>query len=144
YSPRITETLAREAAIAREDEDRLQQEAIDLADSIVLANKTADRGGGIVTVDVNARTLAGLHPALGRRVTRLALSILAPDRFVGYDHIDRVLELAKSPHRSGALSLPGQHLEPRGDILPLRREPFQPFSNSFRVSLSIPGEVVLE
>jgi tRNA(Ile)-lysidine synthase len=144
YSPRITGVLAREAAIAREDEDRLQQEAIDLADSIVLATRTADRGEGIETVDVDARTLAGLHPALGRRVTRLALAMLAPDRFVGYDHIDRVLELANSPHRSGALSLPGQHVMRRGDILTLRREPFQPFSNSFRVSLSIPGEVVLE
>ncbi len=40
YSPAITDVLAREAAIARQDEDRLQLEAIDLLDLIVLRNET--------------------------------------------------------------------------------------------------------
>jgi tRNA(Ile)-lysidine synthase len=40
FSPGIVEVLAREAAIAREDEDRLQREAIDLAASIVLTSNS--------------------------------------------------------------------------------------------------------
>jgi tRNA(Ile)-lysidine synthase len=147
YSPQITDVLAREAAIARLDEDRLQQEAIDLVDSIVLRDessvrlplsRTADE-----TIELDARELASLHPALAVRVGRLALGMLAPDRFVGYEHLERLLDLARGASPRGALSLPGQHAERRGDRIVLSREPFQPFANSFRVALSIPGEVIL-
>jgi tRNA(Ile)-lysidine synthase len=142
FNPRITDVLAREAAVARADEDRLQQEAIDLADSIVLRSRTADiEGAAEVNVAVDARALASLHPALAVRVGRLALGVLAPDRFVSYEHAERLLELARGS--SGALSLPGQHAERRGDHIVLSRTPFQPFANSFHVSLSIPGEVTL-
>ena len=44
YSPGITDVLAREAAIARQDEDRLQREAIDLLDLIVLNNEACRFG----------------------------------------------------------------------------------------------------
>ena len=142
FNPRITDVLAREAAVARADEDRLQQEAIDLADSIVLRSRTADiEGAAEVNVAVDARALASLHPALAVRVGRLALGVLAPDRFVSYEHAERLLELARGS--SGALSLPGQHAERRGDHIVLSRTPFHPFANSFHVSLSIPGEVTL-
>jgi tRNA(Ile)-lysidine synthase len=136
FSPAIKEILAREASIARDDEDRLEREAIDLADSIVL------RVRGSVEVDRSA--LVTLHPALAVRVARLALQQMAPDRFVGYDHIERFLELARRQDQHGALSLPGQHAVRRGDTLLLSQTPFQPFSNSFQVSLSIPGEVVFD
>ncbi len=67
-------------------------------------------------------------------------------RFVGFDHVERLLELARDPRGQGALSLPGQQAERRGDKLVLgrRHDPPEPFANSFHVSLSIPGEVVLE
>lgn len=131
FSPAIAETLAREAAIARYDEERLQAEAIDLARSIVLTS------GESVEVEVGA--LRSLPHALAMRVARLALQHLAPDRFAGFDHIDRLLTLADGE----SVSLPGQHAESRGGRIRLSRAPFRPFSNSFRVSLSIPGEVVL-
>jgi tRNA(Ile)-lysidine synthase len=159
FSPQITDVLAREAAIARHDEDRLHQEAIDLADSIVLRKeRRCGRDGrhsghdepdgpetvqAAETVELDTRALASLHPALAVRVGRLALGILAPDRFVGYEHIERLLELARDPSR-GAVSLPGQHAVRRGDTVVLSRQPFQPFANSYRVSLSIPGEVILQ
>jgi tRNA(Ile)-lysidine synthetase-like protein len=69
----------------------------------------------------------------------LALQRLSPDRFVGFDHIDRLLSIADGE----SVSLPGQHAEHRGGRIRLSRTPFRPFSNSFRVSLSIPGEAVL-
>ena len=144
FSPAITEILAREAAIARHDEVRLHREAIDLASSIVLTSET----GESVEVDVGA--LRSLHQALAVRVARYALEQLAPGKFVGFDHIERLLELAadddtEGEHAAGrrSLSLPGQHAERRGATIRLSRSPFTPFSNSFRVSLSIPGEAVL-
>jgi tRNA(Ile)-lysidine synthase len=137
FSPEITAILAREAAIARADEDRLQQEAIDLAHSIVLTSEAEE------SVQIDVLALRSLHPALAGRVARLALERGAPGRFVGHEHIERLLERATSPHDRGSLSLPGLHVERRGTRLVLSREPLRPFSNSFQVSLSIPGEVVL-
>jgi tRNA(Ile)-lysidine synthase len=135
FSPAITDVLAREASIARQDEDRLQLEAIDLARSIVLRGETSE------TVEVDRSALVALHPAIAVRVARLALQELAPDRFVGFDHIERLLEFARQPDEQGAMSLPGQHAVRRGATLVLRKAPFAPFSNSLQVSLSIPGEV---
>jgi tRNA(Ile)-lysidine synthase len=152
FSPGITNVLAREAAIARQDEDRLQQEAIDLLDSIVLRNESVLGNGtdvsGEAAVELDARALSAVHPALAVRVARIAMETVAPGRFVGFDHVERLLALARDPRRAGALSLPGQHAVRRGETLELRaqrsrRADAQPFSNSFRVSLSIPGEVVL-
>ena len=146
YSPAITDVLAREAAIARQDEDRLQLEAIDLLGLIVLRNKTPIPGEGeALELVLDARALGDLHPALAVRVARLALERVAPGRFVGFDHVERLLELARDPRGRGALSLPGQQAVRRGGnvVLAPRRAPLQPFSNSFQVSLSIPGEVVL-
>ena len=143
FSPGITDVLAREATIARQDEDRLQREAIDLLDLIVLRNETGISGEAAVELDV--RALSTLHPALAVRVARIAMETVAPGRFVGFDHVERLLALARDPRGEGALSLPGQHAVRRGETLVLdsRRADAQPFSNSFRVSLSIPGEVVL-
>jgi tRNA(Ile)-lysidine synthase len=143
FSPGITDVLAREATIARQDEDRLQQEAIDLLDLIVLRNEAGISGEAAVELD--ARALSALHPALAVRVARIAMETVAPGRFVGFDHVERLLALARDPRGEGALSLPGQHAVRRGETLVLdsRRDDAQPFSNSFRVSLSIPGEVVL-
>jgi tRNA(Ile)-lysidine synthase len=144
FSPAVTDVLAREAEIARQDEDRLQHEAIDLLGLIVLRNEKGNRGE-VEAVEVDAKALRSVHPALAVRVVRLVLEQVAPGRFVGFDHVERLLELARDPRGQGALSLPGQHAERRGETIVLGRrpDPPEPFSNSFRVSLSIPGEVVL-
>lgn len=140
YSPAITDVLARESAIARADEDRLQREAIDLARLIVLG----ERATGRETIELDVAALAALHPALATRVARLALQALTPDRFVGFDHVEGLLELVRSDgSKHASLSLPGQYAERRGCRIVVSRAPFKPFSNSFRVPLSIPGEVVL-
>lgn len=143
YSPSVTDVLVREAELARQDDDRLQQEAIDLLDLIVLRNE-ARTSGVSEGVELDVRALGALHPALAGRVVRMVLDRGAPGRFVGFDHVERLLALARDPRGRGALSLPGQHAERRGGTLLLSRQPGpQPFSNSFRVSLSVPGEVVL-
>jgi tRNA(Ile)-lysidine synthase len=140
FSPGIRAVLAREAAVARDDEDRLQAEAVDLARSIVLTTT-----GGKTELD--AAALSSLHPALAARVVRAALARQAPGRFIGFDHVDRVLACAQGTHR-GAIDLPGQRAVRRGGVIvlgpprPRRREDRR--ENSFRYSLSIPGEVTID
>ena len=165
FSPAIADVLAREAAIAAQDDDRLQIEAIESARSVVLMRvrgdlvplrppaRTADDGFGLAdpepvaaeieAVELDAGRLTSLHPALAFRVSRLALSVLAPTRFLGFDHVERLLALCRAPE-GRALSLPGQHAVKRGGKIVLRRKAFEGFANSFRVPLSIPGEVILD
>ena len=139
FSPGIVEVLAREAEIARVDEDRLQQEAIDLASSIVLGNT-----GG--TIEMPASVLSSLHPALQARIARHALSIGPGPGHIGFDQVQRLLNLARGARGHDSISLPGRQVERRGDRILIRpalgRESAP--ANSFRVSLSIPGEVRLE
>ena len=174
FSPRIVEVLAREAALARDDDDRLETEAIDFARSIVLTT-TADKssrsdGGPVVRIDAGA--LTSLHPALASRVARQALQHLAADRFVGFDHVERFLSFVRAGHAGSALSLPGQQARFSGPsgrrdgagsagVVELGPEPPRraaggegavdsPKSrsgeggHSFRFPLSIPGEVLLQ
>jgi len=138
FSPAIADVLAREAAIAREDEDHLEREAIDLASSIVLRNT-----GG--TIELAAGALSSLHPALQARVARYALSIVPGLGHIGFDQIQGLLELVKANSET-SVSLPGRQIERRGDRIvvgpALPRDAAE--SNSFRVPLSIPGEVRLD
>ncbi len=135
FSPRIVNVLARAAAIARDDEDRLQAEAIDLAASVVLGSGDGAR--------VEVKALMLLHPALAARVARIALSRLAAERFLGFDHIDAFLEFARNGAPGAALSLPGQQAVHRGDRIELRTEPSRGEGTRFEFPLSIPGEVTL-
>jgi len=141
FSAGIVEVLAREAALARDDEDRLEQEAIEIARSLVLT----DAPGDTVTVDVEA--LRSLHAALASRVARRALEPLADGRFVGFDHVARLLEFARSAAAGQAISLPGQRARLRASgaaRLVLEREPargVEQVERTFRVPLVVPGEV---
>ena len=142
FSPGISRVLAREAAIARDDERRLHEEAIDFTSSIVLITT-----GGKIEVD--ALALRSLHPALAARVARQALTVLASGRFIGFDHANRLLELAAGAEGDAA-DLPGQRGVRQGRAivlgapLPREKRPRGDVENSFRFPLSIPGEVTLD
>lgn len=143
FSPGIVDVLAREAASAREDEERLHAEAIDLGSSIVLtdAAQTASR--------VDAAALTALHPAIAARVAREALGRLGSNRFIGFDHIQRFLEFAATSREGAALSLPAQQVVRRGRWIGIQPEPTRQLRaevgrTDFCFPLSIPGEVVLE
>jgi tRNA(Ile)-lysidine synthase len=141
FNPGINRVLAREASLARDDEDYLQRQAIDLAGKIVLAST-----GGQTEIDAVA--LRSLHPALASRVARQALTSLASGRFVGSHHVEKLLQLADAP-AGMALDLPGQRAMRKTDTIvlgppgPRIRQNQQP-ANSFRIPLSIPGEVTLD
>jgi tRNA(Ile)-lysidine synthase len=136
FSPNAVDVLAREADVARQDEDFLSRAAIDLLPGIVLINTHG--------ITVEAEPLAALHPALASRVVREALERAAPGEFFGRDHIAAVLGLAQDG-ASGAVNVPGLDVRRSGSRLFLGQpaERARPFENSFRVSLSIPGEVSL-
>ena len=60
FVPEPPDVLAREAAIARDDEDRLDREAIDLSTSIVLRNT-----GGTIELAAGALSSLGVFVGLG-------------------------------------------------------------------------------
>ena len=146
FSPAVVEVLAREADIAREDEDFLSRAAIDLAPRIVLLTK---RG-----IEVDVEGVRVLHPALASRLVREALHRAAPEQFFGRDHVQAVLALVNdvndvndAAREGAAVSLPGLTARRAGGRLVLdtggAAAAAQPFANSFRFPLSIPGEVDL-
>ncbi len=134
YAPAIAVVLAREATIARQDEEYLESRAIDLAPSIVLRTECG--------IELDTAALRTLPPALATRVVRQALGATAAGRFIGFQHIERVLDLAAAESRDGAaVALPGQVARRRAGRIVLEAPAGEPFSNFFRFPLSIPGEV---
>jgi tRNA(Ile)-lysidine synthase len=85
----IVDILARQATLAREDAEWLDQIATETARSLVLEDM------GSVTVAI--APLLALPPAICRRVLRLALSRSAGERFLGFAHVDAVLALVRDP-----------------------------------------------
>ena len=137
YAPRVVETLAREAEIARADDDWLDRAANELRATLV---KSTERG-----IELDAPRLSALHPALARRVVRLVLADTS-DRASGFDHVERVRALAAGSVTP--VDLPGCRAERRGDWIqlvpragrePLSDEEVEPFDHQ----LDVPGEVAL-
>ena len=147
FSPGVVDVLAREAALARDDEDFLQREAIKLADRIVLTGRTP----GPADIHLDIAGLLRAPRALASRVVLGALQRQAGSRPIHFDHVERVFALAAAGS-GGAVSLPGQDAVTTGGVIVLR--PAGPKSrgspkregggNSFAFSLSIPGEVALD
>jgi tRNA(Ile)-lysidine synthase len=98
----ILEVLARQAVIAREDADYLEHAAIEATEtsgSLVL-----ERDGRTVVL---LSSLLDLPPALRRRVVRNTLQRHAGGRFVGFDHVEAVLNLGEAK----VIDLPGQRVQ---------------------------------
>jgi tRNA(Ile)-lysidine synthase len=133
YSPQIVPVLAREADLLRLDEEFLRRAATDAAGSIVSRNECG--------AEIDADALRALPPALASRVARLMLEGAAGERFIGFQHIERFLELTGAPAGTSAV-LPGL-VAVRGPrtVTVVTGSRQAPFSNSFRFPLSIPGEV---
>ena len=136
YSPGIAGVLAQQAAMARQDDEYLSARAIESSASVVLRTECG--------IEIDLASLDALSPGVASRVVREALAAQAAGRFLGFQHIDNVLELAAANVADGvSVSLPGQVATRRGGRIVLGPEPPAPFSNFFRFPLSIPGEVVL-
>jgi tRNA(Ile)-lysidine synthase len=147
FSPAAVRVLAREAALARQDEEFLAAEAIKLAATIVLTDRD-------VRLDVAG--LSRAPRALSSRVAQAALQRLAGAKSIHREHVERLLSLADEAAAQGrAIALPGQYAVRVGGTIVLRPagprrasrarggERLEDGANSFAVSLSIPGEVEL-
>ena len=137
FSPGIMDVLAREATIAREDADWLEAAANTAAERIV---STRD---GSVCIDLTA--LRREPAALAWRVARQALTLAAPGRFFGFDHVQELLHVA-ADDGPGGVTLPGQQATRRGGQLILTpcvhgASAVDHGPTAFCYSLSIPGEV---
>ena len=145
FSPRVTHVLAREAELARQDEEFLAAEAIKLASRIVLTD--------VAGVRLDADGLRCAPRALSSRVVHAVLQRLAGTKSIHFEHVERLLALTAGQ----AISLPGQCAVRVANEITLRPEGPQSRrshaggaakadegGNSFAFSLSIPGEVVLE
>jgi tRNA(Ile)-lysidine synthase len=120
-APAGPRALARLAALARDDDNFLQEAAIKASHSLVLSTKGARtappdaRPGSFLCID--CRALAGLPPAVGRRVAREFLSSVRPAASLTSRHIEAVRELAAADKPNGHLDLPGLVVERQGDVL---------------------------
>jgi tRNA(Ile)-lysidine synthase len=144
FSAGIEAVLARNAAIAAADAELLDQLAV------AASNRLASIRGETVAVDCAA--LLAEPEATRRRVLLHLLGNLPGARFVGFNQVDRVLELAAG-NRRGPLALPRAVAWVEGGRLLMeavgpgaRRRPSvpgQPGMNFWRCALSIPGEVLV-
>lgn len=144
FSPAIAATLAREATIARAEADWIDG----LANERAAAFVTYD--GDVVTVD--GRALRSEPLAVARRVARAALERAAGPGRVGFDHVERLLELAaetgaESGRAAPRADFPGCRMERRDGCLVLRpaaagrRPAVAP--RAFDYPLAVPGEVTV-
>jgi len=155
----IVRVLSREATIAREDAEWLNATAVAAFERLVTDARQGPKGVGSLAIDVAG--LSSEPPAIARRVAWMALDRASGGRFVGFDHVEALLDLAGRPAGVRvARHLPGQTVERRAGMITLtptfvvhrRRTGGGPFpalsasgsppTNSFRFPLSIPGEVV--
>ncbi len=132
FSPGVVDVLAREAALARDEDAWLETVAIEMASSVVL-----DKEGTHIRLD--AAALRAVPVPLARRIVRGALAEVEGAGFAGFEHVDAVLGLEPDQ----ALDLPGVHVARLGAEIIIRpasaRQAGEP--NGFAYSLSIPGEV---
>ena len=134
----IVDVLDREAAIAREDADYLDEAALSAAARLVV--RTA-RG-----VELDAAALVAEPPAIARRVVRYAQQMVAgTDHFIGFDAGEAVLRFVVSKS-TGQLDLPGHRVNRRGSLLVLTasrgREKPAPAAD-FSYQLDVPGHVAV-
>jgi tRNA(Ile)-lysidine synthase len=135
FSPNVVEVLARQAEAARRDEELLAALAIERTPGVVL------RSAGRILIETGA--LRDLPPALASRVVRAALQELAPHAFVGFEHVERVLELAEAPGGGAQAALPGGWAAREGERILLSAAAEGERPNFAPLPLSIPGEAVL-
>ena len=138
FSPGIVDVLDREAAIAREDADYIENAAQVAAARLI---SRTPRG-----VELDADALLAEPPAIVRRVIRRAQQMTAgADHFIGFDAGEAVRRFVVSKS-TGQLDLPGHRVNRRGGVVVLtesrgREKPAH--AADFLYQLEVPGEVAV-
>jgi tRNA(Ile)-lysidine synthase len=145
FNPRIVETLAGEADIARDEWLWISDAAA--AFPAGTTRSRADDGSAVISLELTA--LAAAPAALRQTIVWRAMDEAAAGSSVSFDHVRAALRLMES--EGGAVDAPGHRVERVGDRLVLTSRPagtagrWRPANptNLFEYPLSIPGEVVL-
>ena len=141
FARNVVEVLDRQAAIARDDAQYLEETAAAAIQALVV--RTADGA------EIPIRQLLAQPPAIARRVVRAAQQLAAGGKFVGFDATDAVLMLAVS-NQSGPLDLPGHRVNRVGETIVLRNREGRPppllrsfgeAGAAFEYQLAVPGHV---
>ncbi|NWG14056.1 MAG: tRNA lysidine(34) synthetase TilS, partial [Acidobacteria bacterium] len=133
FNPRVLETMARTAAHAREVAGYLG--------SVSRRTYQALRHGTEPDiVQLPARPLAGLHPAIGRRVLRLAIrDVRGSLKGITARHADELIRLCGSGTSGRSVDLPGMVTARLqfGELVLQRKTPGAP--GLYRYELPVPG-----
>jgi tRNA(Ile)-lysidine synthase len=106
------QAIARAAGIVREDGQWLDELADRRFDSLVRRVETG--------VEIDVSGLTAEPPPVMRRVVLTALRLVAPNREIGFDHVEMALEVAAG--NSAGSDLPGTRVELRRGKLVLLRD----------------------
>lgn len=144
WNPQLSGQLARLADLAGEEEAAwrawIERRVAELEreEALVVARKS---GGRAEAVEIRVEALAEVPRALARRLVRWIVAELAPEdlpdraRFgAGFEHIDRIVDLARSSAGDGGVTLPG--LEASRSCDWIRVAPVRQGGESLRASLS--------
>ena len=136
FTPNLVEVLDREAAIARDDAQYLDE----AAEAIAAQVSTRTAAG----VEIAIEPLLCHPPALVRRVIRLGQQAASGGRFVGFDAVEAVLDVMVS-NSTSPLDLPGHRVNRRGPLLVLTRSHGRetPAAPDFAYRLDVPGQVAV-
>jgi tRNA(Ile)-lysidine synthase len=135
FNPRLIETLAREAELAREASSFIKLQAKEALGGL---RKKTDSG-----ILLNIKDILRLHPVLQKEVCRQALlECLGSLRGITSRHIDSLLSLSREDRSGARIQLPGKCLALRefGAILLLKQAPQ---SYGFVQELQVPGSCVV-
>ncbi len=134
YNPNVTETLARGARIMRDEDDFLDSQAAGALDGL-----TCEEQDWLISLDL--RGMMGLHPAMKRRVVRLAVERLAGGLLgVGFGHVEDALALLAEGGTGRGHDLPnGVRVELSYDHALFYLPEKAP--GGFSVGLPVPGSV---
>ena len=133
FSAGIVDVLDREAAIARDDSDFLEQAAAVAATRVVTFAADA--------VEIDAAGLLAQPPAIARRVIAQAQRFASGARFIAFDAIDAVLAFAVS-NSAGPIDLPGHRVNRRGGTIVLTKSKGRGTrALEFTYELGLPGQV---
>ncbi len=137
FTPAAVEVLARNARLARHDEEWMAEQAVAASGRVVTIGANHSR-----SLDIEA--LTALPPALALRVVRIALADTAGSRFCGLDQVESVLAITSGlDEKAPAADLPGVRVERIGANVVLtssgnRREPLV---DAWRYPLPVPGSL---
>jgi tRNA(Ile)-lysidine synthase len=135
WNPSLPDTLARMAALARDEEEYWDREITALAKTHLVKDS--------VSVLLRAGDLRALARPVARRLVRRAIRDVKGDlRRIGFGHVDAVLQLAEEPEGHARVQLPDLDVLRSFDWIRLAAPgSYRDEARNFRLLVPVPGSV---